>query len=442
MEIKNILSTNDKKDLFDVYSERSEDVNTFLHSSPSFLIKKGIYIIIGLVLCLVAMSWWIRYPEIIVAKARLSSANSEKVIIARKSGKVNRLYFSHLDQVGQGDVLAHIESVASPTAVNLIKAQLDTITKLLASGDYRDVLQYFDKYNNIEFIGGLGELQASFQTFMQVFLEFKDFIGKGYYQQKRKMLTQDLVILKHLSRNLAVQENLIEKDIALNNKTFESKLSLLKDKVLSPEEVRAEESKFINKQLSLPQIKSSLLLNEARINDKTKEIYELDIALTTQKSLFIQAVQSMRSEVEKWEYLYLLKAPINGRLAYASFFEEQQEFVAGQKIFYVEPQNGPKFIEMILAQYNFGKVKVGQKVLFKVDAYPYQQYGKIEGEITYVSNVATDSGYLAKVSLTNGLKTSFGYSVQYKSGLSLTGEIIAENSRLLEKIARLFPSRQ
>ena len=57
-----------------------------------------------------------------------------------------------------------------------------------------------------------------------------------------------------------------------------------------------------------------------------------------------------------------------------------------------------------MPQYNFGKLKPGQKVLLKFQAYPFQQYGSVAGKIDHISASPSDSGYLAKVILPEGLK--------------------------------------
>ena len=44
-------------------------------------------------------------------------------------------------------------------------------------------------------------------------------------------------------------------------------------------------------------------------------------------------------------------------------------------------QNISYFVEMLIPQYNFGKVKQGQDVLLKFQAYPFEQYGSVLGKI-------------------------------------------------------------
>ncbi len=226
---------------------------------------------------------------------------------------------------------------------------------------------------------------------------------------------------------------MLQQDLSLSDETFHANESLLNDKVISPLEYRNEKSKLIAKQLSLPQINASIITNESQHNEKRKEIGELENQIIVQKNTFIQALQTMKSQIQAWDYKYLLKAPVSGTVSFTGFFQENQEIKAGQTLFSVQQENTSYFAEMLVPQYNFGKVKQGQEVLLKFQAYPFEQYGSVAGKIEYINNTATDSGYLAKVNLPNGLVTSYKKPLQYRNGLFAQADIITENMRLLQR---------
>jgi HlyD family secretion protein len=196
---------------------------------------------------------------------------------------------------------------------------------------------------------------------------------------------------------------------------------------------RNEESKLIAKKLSLPQINSSIVSNESQQNEKRKEIAELENQISVQKNTFIQALQTIKSQLQAWEYKYLVKASIAGTVSFTGFFQENQEIKNGQPLFYVQPANTTYFVEMLIPQYNFGKIHLGQQVLLKFQAYPYEQYGAVVGKIDYINSTPSDSGYLAKVILPEGLVTNYKKPLQYRNGLFAQADIITENMRLLER---------
>ena len=115
------------------------------------------------------------------------------------------------------------------------------------------------------------------------------------------------------------------------------------------------------------------------------------------------------------------------------FLQENHQLQNNQVICFVNPENAQYYAEVYIPQTNFGKVKTGQEVLLKFPAYPFQEYGSIKGTIDFISNITTDSGYLAKVILPQGLNTNYKKQIQFRDGLTSQGEIITANMRLLQR---------
>ena len=259
-----------------------------------------------------------------------------------------------------------MESIANPQSVNEIANQIDSISNLISQNRTDEIVNFFPS-NSSSFGGGgegaLGELQTSYQTFIQSFITFRDFLSSGFFLQKKKMLAIDMQNIQKLHDILINQKGLLQQDLSLSNETFSANKSLSNQKVISSFDIRNEESKLIAKQLSLPQINASIVSNESQQNDKRKEIAELENQIIVQKNTFVQALQTIKSQIQAWEYKYVLKAPVSGTVSFTGFFQENQEMKAGQLLFYVQPDNTSYYVEMLIPQYNSGKVKKGQKVL-------------------------------------------------------------------------------
>ena len=196
---------------------------------------------------------------------------------------------------------------------------------------------------------------------------------------------------------------------------------------------RNETSKLISKKLTLPQISSAIISNEAQQNEKLKEIAELENTITQQTSIFNQALNTFKSQINEWKQKYLLIAPISGKIAFATFLQENQQLKANQIVCFINPENTQYYAEVYIPQTNFGKVQKGQEVLLKFPSFPFQEYGSVKGKIDFISNISTDSGYLAKVILPQGLNTNYNRQIQYRDGLLAQGEIITKDMRLLQR---------
>jgi multidrug resistance efflux pump len=410
------------------FQEHGNEIEEIISNKPPSIVRWGTVYFLILLLLLALICWFIQYPDLVNTKAKLTSINAPKGLVIKQSGKLIKLFAKENEAVKQGMVLGYLESTASHEELINLSNTIDSLQLLVNKNDIEKILPYLNASAQ-----NLGELQQSFQTFQQSFINFRNYISGGFYLSKKIMLGKDLAFMQQLHRNLLQQKGLNVQDLALSQKTFDASQSLKEDKVIAELEYRNETSKLINKKLTLPQINAAIINNESQQNEKQKEIMELENTIAQQKSIFAQALNTLKSQIDDWKKKYLLTAPIDGKIAFATFLQENQQLQANQIICYINPGNSQYYAEVYIPQTNFGKVKTGQEVLLKFPAYPSAEYGSVKGSIDFISNISTDSGYLAKVTLPNGLNTSYKKQIQFREGLNAQGEIITANMRLLQR---------
>ena len=95
--------------------------------------------------------------------------------------------------------------------------------------------------------------------------------------------------------------------------------------------------------------------------------------------------------------------------------------------------------KLVLPSQNAGKVTTGQKVLVKLDNYPYQQYGMLVGKVENMSvSPDTEGNYFVYISLPEGAKTSYGNNLGFDQELLGNAEIITEDLSVAERIFYKF----
>ncbi|MBP6023885.1 hypothetical protein [Ferruginibacter sp.] len=408
---------------------RSTEVTELISKKPSFIVQWGIVILFLIAICLLTVTWFIRYPDIVPATGILNSINAPKEVMVKMSGKLVKLFVKENQPVLKNEVLGFIESTASHTEVIRLEAILDTISKTMQNNRSNEVAYFLATDLN-----NLGELQTAYQIFSQSLQDFGNYLKNGFYLRKKAMLAADMSYLQRLHTELFQQKKLLTQDLALTDSTFQAQESLKNDKVISTMDYRNEKSKLIARQMTLPQVNSSIITNESQQHEKLKEIAELENQIQQQKNIFIQSVNTIKSQVEDWKKKYLLVAPVDGKVSFATFLQENQELKIGQLIAYVNPGNSDYYIEATVPQYNFGKVTIGQEVLLKFPAYPYSEFGTVKGKISFINNMPTDSGYLAKIILPDGLVTNYKKRLHYHTGLAVQADIVTAKMRLLERL--------
>jgi hypothetical protein len=70
----------------------------------------------------------------------------------------------------------------------------------------------------------------------------------------------------------------------------------------------------------------------------------------------------------------------------------------------------------------------------KLQAYPYEEYGMLEAQLTKRSLVAMDNNYAIEMKLKHGLVTNSGKTIPGNPVLEAEAEIITEDKSVLERL--------
>ncbi|MEM6815750.1 MAG: HlyD family efflux transporter periplasmic adaptor subunit [Bacteroidota bacterium] len=149
---------------------------------------------------------------------------------------------------------------------------------------------------------------------------------------------------------------------------------------------------------------------------------------------FEQSLYYLESEISNWKHSYLLTAPIEGKVIFTSIVQEQQYLETNHLVCYIQNFQNEVFATVFVPHFNLGKVNIGQGVNIKFPAFPFREFGILQGKIASIASVSEESGYTAKISLNNNLKINLGHKINYKEGLLGSAEILLEKKFLFQKI--------
>ena len=97
---------------------------------------------------------------------------------------------------------------------------------------------------------------------------------------------------------------------------------------------------------------------------------------------------------------------------------------------------------MLLPASGAGKVKVGSRVVIKLENYPYNEFGSVEGLVGTISLISQQLNveqnkmnmYLVAVDLPHGLTTNYGRVLDFKYEIGGVADIIVQERRLIERL--------
>ncbi|MET4138109.1 HlyD family efflux transporter periplasmic adaptor subunit [Pedobacter sp. UYP1] len=414
-----------------IYQENhSEEVNEIITAVPAWILRRGIMVVFFVILSIILLAAFIRYPDVISTSLKINSLNAPKPVYAKRAGKLMELLLPENKKVEIGAPLAFLESTGSHRDVLKLSTQLKSLRELVLTAKPLSLSLLSPNSN-------LGELQAAYQNFYQEYVKYLSTQKGGYYQEKRIYLERDLQSIKGLKSQIVTQQKVQLKEYANIEQQYLSYQKLMAKNVISKSEFQEQENKYLSGKYPLQQTETALLNNSVAYATKEKEILDLENTIAEQRAKFLQAINSVISDTEVWINQYVVLAPVSGTLGYAGVIQQNQSVAVNQELFVINPGNTDFFGEIQIPQNNMGKIRIGQRTLIKMHSYPYEQFGMIRGNINYISDVAfRDSVFIAKVGFKTFESKDNLHKIVLKNGMLGNAEIITEESSLLQRFYR------
>lgn len=403
----------------------SEDLQDIISKPPSWLLQRGISIVLMTVLLIIGLSVFIRYPEIVKATLKFNTADAPKVIVNQINGHLTKILVDDGGLVEAGMEVAFVESTADHGQV------LELLKTLKEARRQQNGFYELDSVIPPSIVD-LGELQGSYEDFYLSFLNYKAVNSGGIYQRRKQVLLQEVTNIRKQNERIEKSYDLQQKQLALAEQEFERYEILAKKKIISPSELQQKEALFLSKQQVIPQVENLAIANQGNLLAKNKELSELENQILEEEKKFVQSLNSFISDAENWKKRYVLTASIAGILIYGSFLQENQYVTAGQELFYVNPGSNEFYGELLIPQHHSSKVRKDQDVLIKVRSYPYQEYGYLHGKVDYISDIPIqDSVFFSRVKLMRSDQDSV---IKLKPGIFAEAEVITEDKSIFKRI--------
>lgn len=417
-------------------SVRSEEVEELITRIPHSLVRWGTTVIFLLVIAFFIGTWLIRYPDVVSAPFRLTSVNAPKSIVTRSEGRLVRLFVQNGQNVQANQVMGYLESTAHHDEVLRLSNELNRAWQEVNA----DRLETLANHRLTDY-RHLGELQPHFQVFEESLIGLQAYLTGHFYSQKKELLLKEIEDLKAMTDNLRQQQLLQQKDSRLAQEEYAVQKKLAEERLIAPLDLKREESKLLARTLPYRQTETIILQNQTAQRNKQGDLLILAQQVREYRANFLQRLNTLRSAVEEWKSRYVLTTSIAGRVSFPTLLEENQFIPNRTELFSVVPTGSDYIGLLTVPQQNLGKVKVGQSVLIKFAGYPFEQFGYVKGIITEISEVPLQDGvFPAKVTLPNGLVTTYHQKLRYRTGMVANAEIVTEDLRLLQRF--LFQLRK
>lgn len=342
-------------------------------------------------------------------------------------GKITQLVVEEGDVVEQGDLIATIENELAEDEVERLEQSI------------------FSKHMEISQQQGLKTqnllMSQNIQTRNQADIQAQDALI-SQIKAKKEMLAQ---LIQQQQRDIAGYRQrlsrilpLVEAGVISLDYTFELEQSL-----------RDRESILIESQGNLQQANTEELQILAQRQQKQSEAQNSEIEAEKQLHLLDMQIASLNSAIAESEtrlnsalsqlQQHSLYAPVTGTVSSLNIKNIGEVVQPGQSIAEFHIVDNPLVLQAVLPSEEAGFVEVGMPTKVKLDAYPYQKYGLIEGKIIFISPDAKQDPkigmvYQLEIQLERNSIQEEGRTIALQPGQTATADIIIRERRIVDII--------
>lgn len=409
---------------------RSEEVQEILSAVPNWMIRWGSLLFLFLLLMIVALSWLIKYPDIITSQTRITTEIPPYKEYAPLTGKIDTLFIADNETVDKGEPLSIIENSARYTDVFFLKSIIDTIQ--ISNSEF-----YFP-IGEIPVLF-LGEIDASYALFENSYIQYELNKDLQPFENEAKSNRFTISELRRRLTSMESQKEIHSSELRFREKDLDRFKKLYEKGVIATSEYEIKQLEYLQAERNYKNMDASISQLRESISQASSSLKGTQISSTREEMMLlkrvIQSYSQLKKSIEDWEMKYVFKSGINGTVSFLDFWSENQTVNKGDLVFTIIPSENSNYVAKLKTPVqNSGKIKRGQRVNIKLENYPDTEFGILQGTVDKISLIPDVEGfYRIDVKLSKELITSYNKKIDFKQEMRGIAEVVTEDLRLIER---------
>ena len=412
---------------------KSGEVQEILGTPPRWIIRWGTVLIFLLLGVLAAIGYMVKYPDIIEAPLNITTNIPPVKVIAKTSGYIDKLKVEENQAINKGDLILVMKTTAKYEDIETVTAEVDKLIEQNPS--LAQLNAYKAPYPVL-----LGEAQEAYDEFYKGLKNLNVKRQKKADEAKEKDIQNRINKVESSIKKLQRQEKtaIAAKEMADN--AFKIQRELYGKKATTISELQAAKQETFKAEQAIEEIKMKIDEKEdeiAQFESSIKDLKEVNSFSGEDKVVEIKAsLTKLQSQLLLWKEKNLLYSDVDGTTTFFGEIGKAAQFLkTGDEIMAIVPASQTGILgQAAIPIIGSGKVKTGQRVVVKLDSYPFEEYGYVQGVVVEKATLPKNGTYNVKVNMPEGLKTSHGKLIDFQQEMAGTAEIITEDRRFLDRI--------
>ena len=311
---------------------RSQEVQEILTKVPHWMIRWGNVLFLALIVMLLFMSWFVKYPDIIPSEVLITTQIPPQKEFAKITGKLDVILVADNQKVKNNQALAILENTANYQDVFKLKSVIDTIQVNSKSFSFPiDSLP----------ILFLGDIESQYTLFENSYLQYQ--LNKELQPFSNEAIANKYSIseLNRRLRSLQSQKEINKTELEFTNKNLLRNKTLFEKGVISAQDYENKQLQFAQAERNYKNFESSISqiregISNANKTSKGTEINRVKEEMVLLKNV-IQSFNQLKKSIKDWENQYILQSNIDGKVAFLNYWNTNQTVNQGDLVFTIIP---------------------------------------------------------------------------------------------------------
>ena len=417
-----------------------------LRRLPS-IFSRGLLYLVLLLLATALLYSILSKIDIVISCLAVARPVSHKIkLISDRNGYVDKIFISEGQEVGKNEPLFVIKSKEALTYSSRVKELREAIP---LKKEYYDtkIASALDELNQLKTNHDNSLLIKKLKLEQNNFALNSIASDLNYWQQEIKLLESDYQNVKKLLKDglISIREynytkSKLEKARAEVAKLRSKRKITLKENMIIEGQIQKENENLINAVMILEKtIKNLRLEKKTTLNTMQNELEMTEKLLSMHDGSSVS--RQNNSEAKNNEVI--IRAETAGTIS-ELYFRNSGEYVRESDLLCtIIPANSPLYMDITVANKDIGFIEKGMKIKYKVHAFPYMDYGVLEGKVSAIAPSAVKDTVLGLVYHVNGslARPYFeikGKNYPVKAGMTATAELVTEKESIFSILFKKF----
>ncbi len=398
---------------------------------PNPLGRFFLWILLTLMLLVIVGIYIVKVDVVVSARGKVIPDGDLKILQPFETGVIRKIFIKEGDYVEKGQILVEIDPTIEAADLESKEKNLlyHSLTKkrveaLLTNKNFSltkttpEVMLHTNLYK--------AQKQSYEATIKQKEKELRE------VQSAIESLTEEVEKLETLINIVSEEEKRLKELVSTGAVAEIRYREKLKERLSLERERDLRKNQIEENMIKLERIKHEIETIKSGFEEKL--LTEAGNSLQQENLLTSEITTAKFKEIKRF-----IRSPVNGYVHLLDVKTLGGIVTQAQPIISIVPENTPLVIRAIVLNKDIGFIKRGQKVVIKVDAFDFQKYGTINGEVIIVSPYSIEDkeigidGYPVYIKMySTDLKTRDGKIYKIKPGMSVLAEINIGKRRIAE----------